>query len=144
MKAPKAQHCEHLQCLVAQLCPTLCDPMDCSPTGSSVHGILQARILGWVAMPFSRGSSQPRDRTQVSHTTGRFFTIWATREARQHLGLGNSYVWEPVSFTDGGSAASLASACLIPVVIPHCCSDHSCLQTLPSKCPVLGDRAQTG
>ena len=48
-------------CLVAQSCPTLCDPMDCSPPGSSVHGILQARILEWVAFPFSRGSSQPRD-----------------------------------------------------------------------------------
>ena len=64
-----------------QSCPTLCDPMDCSPPGSSVHGILQARILGWVAFPFSRGSSQPRDRTQVSHIAGRFFTSWATREA---------------------------------------------------------------
>ena len=46
---------------VAQLCPTLCDPMDCSPPGSSIHGILQARILEWVAISFSRGSSQPRD-----------------------------------------------------------------------------------
>ena len=50
--------------------------MDC------VHGILQARILEWVAFPFSRGSSQPRDRTQVSPITGRFFTSWATREAQ--------------------------------------------------------------
>ena len=56
--------------LVAQPCPTLCDPMDCSPPGSSVHGILQARILEWVAMPSSRGSSQPRDRTQVSFIAG--------------------------------------------------------------------------
>ena len=47
--------------LVPQLCPTVCDPMDCRSPGSSVHGILQARILEWVAMPFSRGSSQPRD-----------------------------------------------------------------------------------
>ena len=56
-----------------QSCPTLCDPMDCSLPGSSVHGILQARILEWVAMPSSRGSSRPRDRTQVSHVscTGR-------------------------------------------------------------------------
>ena len=55
--------------------------MDCSPPGSSVHGILQARILEWVAMPFSRGSSWPRDQTQVPCTAGRFFTIWITREA---------------------------------------------------------------
>ena len=51
-----------------QSCPTLCDPTDCSPPGSSVHGILQARILEWVAMPSSRGSSRPRDRTPVSCT----------------------------------------------------------------------------
>ena len=55
---------------VAQSCPTLCDPMDCSPPGSFVHGILQARILEWVAISFSRGSSQPRDQTRVSHIAG--------------------------------------------------------------------------
>ena len=60
--------------LLAQSCLTLCDPMECSPLGSSVHGILQARILEWVAMPSSRGSSQPRDRTQVSYIAGRFLT----------------------------------------------------------------------
>ena len=58
----------------------LCDPMDCSPPGSSVHGILQARILEWVAMPSSRGSCQPRGRTQVSNIADGFFTGWATRE----------------------------------------------------------------
>ena len=68
-------------CLVTQSCPTLCNPMDCSPPGSSVHGILQARILVWVAMPSSRGSSQARDQAQASHTAGRFFTNWLTREA---------------------------------------------------------------
>ena len=61
--------------LVAQSCLSLCDPMDYSPPGSSVHGILQARILEWVAIPFSRGSS--RDQTLVPHIAGRFFTIWA-------------------------------------------------------------------
>ena len=63
--------------LVIQLCLTLHNPMDYSPPGSSVHGILQARILQWVAIPFSRASSRPRDQTQVSCITGRFFTIWA-------------------------------------------------------------------
>ena len=63
---------------VAQSCPTLCDPMDCSPPGSSVHGILQARILEWVAIPFSRVSSPPGDWTQVSCTAGSFCTVWAT------------------------------------------------------------------
>ena len=67
--------------LVAQLCPTLWDPMDHSSPGSAVAGILQARTLEWVAISFSRGSSWPRDRTMVSCTAGRFFTIWATREA---------------------------------------------------------------
>ena len=67
--------------LVAQLCPTLCNPMDCSQTGSSVHGILQARILEWVAISFSRGSSWPKAQTQASYIAGRFFTIWATRES---------------------------------------------------------------
>ena len=56
---------------VAQSCLALCDPMDCSLSGSSVHGILQARILEWVAISFSRGSSQPRDQTQVSRIVGR-------------------------------------------------------------------------
>ena len=61
-------------CSVAQSCPALCDPMDCSPPGSSVHGILRARILESVAAPSSRGSSRPRDRTWVSCITGSFFT----------------------------------------------------------------------
>ena len=56
--------------------------MDCSPPGSSVHGIPQARVLEWVATSFSRGSSRPRDRTWVSHIAGRRFTLWASGEAR--------------------------------------------------------------
>ena len=58
-----------------------CDLVDYSPPASSVHGILQARILEWVAMPSSRESSRPRDQTQVSCITGRWFTNWAMREA---------------------------------------------------------------
>ena len=58
---------------VAQLCPSLCHPMDCSLPGSSVHGIFQATILEWAAISFSRGSSQPRDQTQVSRSVGRCF-----------------------------------------------------------------------
>ena len=65
---------------VAQSCPTLCDPMDCSLLGSSLQGILQARILEWVAISFSMGASQPRDRTWVSRIAGRHFNLWATRE----------------------------------------------------------------
>ena len=70
--------------LVAQSCLTLCDSMDSSLPGSSVHGILQARIREWVAMPSSRGSSHPRDQTQVAHIAGGFFTVWATREAQEY------------------------------------------------------------
>ena len=64
--------------LVAQSCLTVCNPTVCSPLDSSVHGISQARILEWVAIPFSRGSSQPRDQTQVSCIGGEFLAIWAT------------------------------------------------------------------
>ena len=70
----EAQRENKVKVLVVQLCPTLWDPMDCSPPGSSVHGLLQARTLEWFAMPSSRGSSRPRDQTQVSHIAGRFFT----------------------------------------------------------------------
>ena len=65
---------------VAQSCPTLCDPIDCSLPGPSVHGIFQAIVLEWIAISFSRGSSQPRARTQVSRIVDRRFTVWATRE----------------------------------------------------------------
>ena len=67
--------------LVAQSCPTLCHLMDCSPPGSSVQEILQARILEWVAISFSRGSSRPSNQIWVSCIAGGFFTIWATTEA---------------------------------------------------------------
>ena len=70
--------------LVAQSCLTLWEPMECSLPGSSVHGILKARILEWVAISFSRWSSQSRTQTWVSCMTGGFFTIWATREAVIH------------------------------------------------------------
>ena len=77
-KAMNTQCCQNLLCvLVAQLCPTLWKPTECSPQGSSVHGILQARILEWIAIPFSRGFSWPRDWTLVSCIAGRFFTVWA-------------------------------------------------------------------
>ena len=74
--------------LVTQLCLTLCDPMDYSPPGSPVHGIFQARTLKWVAIPFSRGSSQPRDRTHISCIASGFFTIWASRETHACLQKG--------------------------------------------------------
>ena len=69
-QAPAGFISEYVLCLVNQSCLTLCDPMACSPPGSSVHGTLQARILEWVVIPFSRGSSWPRKKTQVSCIAG--------------------------------------------------------------------------
>ena len=74
---------------VAQSCPTLCDPMDCSLPCSSLHGILQARVLEWVAISFSRGSPQPRDQTQV------FYVSCAGRQVVYHqCHLGSPYIFE--------------------------------------------------
>ena len=89
----EASHVGESESVVSQSCPTLCDPMDCSSPGSSVHGILQARILEWVAIPFSQGTSWPRDRTQVSRIAGSFFTTWATRGALMLVGASNSNWW---------------------------------------------------
>ena len=69
----------------AQSCLTLCDPMDCSLPGSSVHGIFQALVLEWIAVSFSRGSSRPGDWTRVSRIVDRHFTVWATREVNRKL-----------------------------------------------------------
>ena len=77
---------------VSQSCPTLCNPTDCSLPGSFIHRIFQARVLEWVAISFSRGSSRPRDWTQVSRIVGRRFTVWATREVYQ-MGLDNRNLW---------------------------------------------------
>ena len=84
-----------------QSCLTLGSPMDCTLPGSSVHGILQARILEWVAMPFSRGASQTRDHTQVSHIAGRFSSIWASRKTLSQRGL-----W-PLRWAQGWPLCSL-------------------------------------
>ena len=72
-------------------CPTLCNPVDCSSPGSSVHEILQARILEWVAISFSRGSSQPVHQTQVSRIAGRRFNLWATGEAPYYAEGGQKF-----------------------------------------------------
>ena len=73
---PLHHHILHIIVKVAKSHPTLCNPVD-----YTVPGILQARMLEWVALPFSRGSSQPRDRTHISRISGRFFTSWTTKEA---------------------------------------------------------------
>ena len=80
---------------VAQSCTTLCDPR-----GYTVHGILLSRILEWAAFPFSRASSQPRHRTQVSYIAGRFFTSWTTREAQEYWS--GQPIPSPVDFPNPG------------------------------------------
>ena len=104
--------CDQKWVKVAQSCLTLCDPMDYSPPCSSVHGILQARILEWVAMPFSKGSSQPRGQTQVSHSAGRSFLVWANRDLTQV---------SPHSTLTGATALPASSSCYLhPTPQPHC------------------------
>ena len=97
----------------------LCDPMDCSLPGSSVHGILQARVLRWIAIAFSRGSSRPRNQTRVSRIAGRRFTVWATREALCQCTPHAIYSF--ISCTSfPGSSDGKASACNVedPGLIP--------------------------
>ena len=101
---------------VAQLCSTLCDPTDCSPPGSPVHGLLQARMLEWVAISFFKGYSWPRDRTHVSCTSGRFFTVCATRETFPKLWVimlveavqARKYIWSSHCCSLQGRSKSLS------------------------------------
>ena len=126
-------------------CLTLCDPMDYSPPASSVHGILQARIMEWAAVPFS-GSSRPRDQTQVSLFAGRFFTAWATREATQSWHW-NQYYFPKVSHGGKGSMilAGLEDISIQSTFIKHLlCTRHltrcywRCKDSWDSPClPVL-------
>ena len=76
---------EKVKVLVIQLCASLCNPMDCSPPGVSVHEISQVRMLEWVAISFSRGYSRPREWTCIFCIAGRFITVWATREPQYFL-----------------------------------------------------------
>ena len=81
LSGPRHQFVNVSMIVCTQLCSTLCDPVDCSPPGSSVHGILQARILAWVAMPFSKGSSRPRGRTQISRHCQRILYLLSSKES---------------------------------------------------------------
>ena len=104
-------------CLFAKSCPTLCNPMDCSPPGSSVHGILQVRMLKWVAIYFSRGSSQPRDQTQVFWTAGRLFTFWATRESNPATPLLRIYTKKAKALTQKGTFTPMFTAELFTIAM---------------------------
>ena len=85
--SPCCSHVVMSCCEVAQSCPTLCYPLDCSLPGSSLHGILQARVLEWVAISFSRESSQPWDWTRVSCIPGRRFNLWTIHTPNRNAGL---------------------------------------------------------
>ena len=116
---------------------SLCDPRDCCLPASSVPGILQARTLDWVAIFFSRGSFQPRDQTQVSCITGRFSTIWATREATVYY---RERIWIKISqgkkypgwISGGFQTHNFVRHCLLPV-------EAGCM-TLPA--PVCDDMSK--
>ena len=91
---------------VAQLYLTLCNPMD-----YTVHGILQARILEWVAFPFSRGSSQPGNRTQVSHIAGGFFISWATKETQEYWS--SLFLLQQIFLTQESNRGLLHCRCIL-------------------------------
>ena len=103
--------------LFAKSCPTLCNSMDCSPPGSSVHGILQVRMLEWVAISFSRGSSQSRDQTQVFCIAGRLFTVWATRESNPAIPLLRLYTKKSKTLTQKGTFTPVFTAALFTIAM---------------------------
>ena len=116
-------HVINMKILVAQSCLTLCNPMDCSWPGSSVHGISQARILKWVAIPFFRGSPWPRDRTQVSGIADRFFTVWAT-STKTVLTLFYKYVHSLAltpSFVSNICRSRKSTICFTTEMLPFLC-----------------------
>ena len=94
---PQWEKEKKVKALISQLCPTLCNPMDYSPPDSSVYGILQARILEWVPVLFSRGSFQPRDPTQFSYIASRFFYHLS------HQGSPRTLEWVAYPFFSGNS-----------------------------------------
>ena len=102
--------------LVAQQCLILCDPMDCSPPGSSVHKILQARILEWATSLFSRKSSQPRNLTWLSLSAGRFLTVWAASEGPSYwLASQHPYVIGTEDGLAGQAAAPPSTKLCCPI-----------------------------
>ena len=113
---------------------SLCDPMDHSPPGSSVHGVLWARILEWVVIPLSRESFQPRDRTQVSCIAGRFFTIWTTRKVLLWMSLMQSF--EGLNETKGGGRSNLLFFPWLTTWVETFHIIYSGYQTNGDPCPI--------
>ena len=115
-------------CLLAQLCPTLCNPMDHSLPGSFVHGDSPGKNTGVGSHAHLQGSSQPKDRTQVSHISGRFFTIWATREA---LSCSNGYEINTLCHLNSPFPNNQWCCVSFPVPICHCTFSVKCPNLLP-------------
>ena len=127
-------------CVVAQSCLSLCDPMDCSPPGSSAHGISKARILEWVAVSFSTGSSRLRDQTPISclehpllFLENFLLTPWDPPRVSPALG---SLSWSP---TGGASCLSMCSHCVLVCLSlsSHHCIVRSYLSLSPGDCKLL-------
>ena len=111
---------------IAQSCPTLCDLMDCSLPGSSVHGVFQARVLEWFAISLSRGSSHPRDWTQVSHIVSRHFTVWATREDHSFGSLYVSYAQKVLIWNQCALCFGQIAVFLVVFGLPRMCEIYVC------------------
>ena len=129
---------DHLFVKVAQLCPTIWDPMD-----YIVHGILQARILEWVAFPFSRGFSQPRDRTQVSCIAGRFFSCWATaahKEMQEYWTIIGDSLASSFAYLFSTSPGTTQRPFLFPTPPPYLLLLPLSLLSFFPFCPFLGER----
>ena len=108
-------------CLVTQSCPTVCDTMDCSPPGSSVHGIFQANLLEWIAISFSRGSSRPRNPTRVSCIVGRFFTDWRMESENESCLVVSDSLWPQglySSWNSLGQNTGVGSLSLLQGIFP--------------------------
>ena len=123
--------------VVTQLCLTLCNPMDCGLPRSWVHGIFQARVLEWVAISFSRVSSQPRDQTWASRIVGRWFTIWATREEANPLisGFGSAELsnLNRTFIVEWGELFKISSE----IICNFICTHAKLLQLCPTLCDTM-------
>ena len=124
----------YTRCMCAkslQSCPTLCNPMDCSAPGSCIHGILQARVLEWVAIPFSMGSPWPREQTCVSCIEGGLFTIWDTRQAFYQV---HAKRWKPLLLPKKKKKnLNLEFAISLFILLTPTSSQHIRVPLLPSK-----------
>ena len=129
-------HVSSLKVKVTQSCPTLCDHMD-----YTVYRILQARILEWVATPFSRGSSQPRNQTQVSRITGGFFSSWATREDLCILAAAYNLLREALLVCQevGEYFGGLDHTEGLPELLCSPCEQTWEFSSVTQSCPTLGD-----